>query len=384
MGVYSDYLNQQLSFEELTKERKSQLKRISNIRGRDVLVFASDVAKDCPNNIDYSDIVPFSDQLSAISGDEIDIVLETPGGFAEVVEDLVKLIRSRFNKVGIIVPGMAKSAGTIFTMAADEILMGTTSALGPIDAQMSSNGKRFSADAFLAGLNSIRKEAEEKKHLDIAYIPILQNISPGEIQHCENAQAFSRTLVTNWLKDYKFKFWTKHSSTGVEVTETEKKERANTIATLLCNHGHWLTHGRSIKLPDLTEMGLQITDYSKIAELNDAITKYYTLLRMSFETNIYKIYETPMSQIYRSINTASPPVQMQPPVLPNPLIIDFECGKCHAKNKIQINFEQDFPLQPGAFPFPKDNLFKCPSCGAESDLLGFRQQLEVQTRKNIV
>ena len=174
MGIYSDYLNKQMSFEALTNERKEQLKRISEIRGRGVMVFASDVAKDCPNSIDYSDIVPFSDQLLTLPGDEVDIILETPGGFAEVVEDLVKLIRSRFNKVGIIVPGMAKSAGTIFTMAADEILMGTTSALGPIDAQMVSNGKRFSADAFLAGLDSIRKEAEEKKHLDIAYIPILQ------------------------------------------------------------------------------------------------------------------------------------------------------------------------------------------------------------------
>lgn len=222
MGVYSDYLSRQLSFEELTNERKAQLRRISDIRGRNVLSFASDVAKNCPNSIDYSDIVPFTDQLSVLTGNEIDIILETPGGLAEVVEDLVKLLRSRFDRVGIIVPGMAKSAGTIFTMAADEILMGTTSALGPIDAQIVSNGKRFSADAFLAGLDSIRKEAEEKKHLDIAYIPILQNISPGEIQHCENAQAFSRTLVTNWLRDYKFKFWNTHSSNGAPVTDAEK------------------------------------------------------------------------------------------------------------------------------------------------------------------
>ena len=384
MGVYSNYLSRQLSFEELTNERKTQLKRISTIRNRNILVFASDVAKNCPNNIDYSDIVPFTDQLSVLSGNEIDIILETPGGLAEVVEDLVKLIRSRFNKVGIIVPGIAKSAGTIFTMAADEILMGTTSALGPIDAQIVSNGKRFSADAFLAGLDSIKKEAEEKKHLNIAYIPILQNISPGEIQHCENAQEFSRTLVTNWLKDYKFKFWTMHSSSGCPVTDEEKNNKANTIATLLCNHGYWLTHGRSIKLDDLTEMGLQITDYSQIADLNDAITRYYTLLRMSFETNIYKIYETPSSQIYRSINTSAPPNPLQPPVLPNPLLVDIQCEKCHLKSKLQINFEQSFPLQPGAMPFPKNNKFTCPSCNAESDLLGLRQQLEAQTHKKIV
>lgn len=384
MGVYSDYLKRQLSFEQLTNERKAQLKRISNIRGRDILVFASDVAKDCPNNIDYSDIVPFSDQLSAIPGDEIDIILETPGGFAEVVEDLVKLIRSKFNKVGIIIPGMAKSAGTIFTMAADEILMGTTSALGPIDAQISSGGKRFSADAFLAGFNSIRLDAEKKNHLDIAYIPVLQNISPGEIQHCENAQAFSRTLVTNWLKDYKFKFWTTHSSTGKEVTDEEKNDRANAIATLLCNHGHWLTHGRTIGLTDLAEMRLQITDYSQNIELNDAITRYYTLLRMSFETNIYKIYETPISQIYRSINNVDQSAPIQPPILSNPLIVDYKCERCGTITKMQINFEQDFPAQPGVVLFPKNNLFKCPACKSESNLLGIRQQLEAQIHKRIV
>ena len=384
MGVYSDYLARQLSFEELTSERKLQLGRISAIRGRNILAFASDVAKNCPNSIDYSDIVPFADQLSALSGNEIDIILETPGGRAEVVEDLVKLVRSRFDRVGIIVPGMAKSAGTIFTMAADEILMGTTSALGPIDAQIFSKGKRFSADAFLTGLDSIRKEVEEKKHLDIAYVPILQNISPGEIQHCKNAQAFSRTLVTNWLRDYKFKFWNTHSSSGRPVTDEEKTDRANAIATLLCDNGHWLTHGRSIKLADLAEMRLQITDYSQNAELNDAITRYYTLLRMSFETNIYKIYETPTSQIYRSINISAPQNPPRPAALPNPCLVDIECAKCHRTSKLQINFERDFPVQQGAVPFPKNNKFKCPSCNAESDLLGLRQQLEAQTRRKIV
>ena len=131
------------------------------------------------------------------------------------------------------------------------------------------------------------------------------------------------------------------------------------------------------------EMRLQITNYSNNAELDDAITRYYTLLRMSFETNIYKIYETTESQIYRSIITASPP-QNQQPALPNPLIIDFNCGKCHCTSKIQINFDKELPIQEGVFPFPKDNLFKCPACRAESNLLSLRQQLEAQTHRMIV
>ena len=103
-------------------------------------------------------MLPFSDQLSNLKKDSIDIILETPGGFAEVVEDMVRLIRHRYEKVGIIVPGYCKSAGTIFAMAGDEIFMGPMSALGPIDAQIMFNNKRFSADAFLEGLEKSKKK----------------------------------------------------------------------------------------------------------------------------------------------------------------------------------------------------------------------------------
>lgn len=384
MGVYSEYLDQQLSFEDLSRERKKQLKRISDIRERDILVYASNINANAPNSIDYSDVLPFSDQLSNLKSEDVDIILETPGGFAEVVEDLVKLVRKKHRNVGIIVPGTAKSAGTIFSMAADEILMGELSALGPIDAQIQSKGKKFSADAFLEGLNKIRQEATSKKSLELAYIPMLQNLSPGEIQHCENAQKFSKTLVTNWLKEYKFKDWNIHETSRTPVTDADKQQRAEEIADLLCNHNHWLTHGRSIKIQDLRDMKLAITDYSESEDLNDAIMRYYTLLQMSFETNIYKIYETPQSQIYRSINQTPPVDKHIIKQLPNPLLVDFECGKCKSTCKMQINFEKKHQLKQGAIPFPSNNIVKCPTCGAESNVLGLRQKLEAQTKKTIV
>ncbi|MBK8352706.1 MAG: Clp protease ClpP, partial [Saprospirales bacterium] len=98
------------------------------------------------------------DQLSNLNGKSIDIILETGGGIAEVVEDIVRILRSKYDNVGIIIPGTAKSAGTILSMAADEILMGTGSSLGPIDAQIITQSKRFSADAFLEGLEKIKAD----------------------------------------------------------------------------------------------------------------------------------------------------------------------------------------------------------------------------------
>ena len=371
------------------RDRGCYPERSAGIYRRDILVIAADLMKSANTSIDYSDIVPFQDQLSNLSNSEIDIIIETPGGFAEVVEDLVGLVRQKYEKVGIVVPGYAKSAGTIFAMAGDEILMGKTSAMGPIDAQILSQGKRFSADAFLDGLEKIKQEVIDTGKLNSALIPILQNISPGEIQHCENAQDFSRKLVTKWLSEYKFKYWEAHSSTGKPVTEKEKKRRAQEIARKLCKHSDWLTHGRSIKISDFIEMRLTVTDYSENPELNEAIIRYYTLLRMTFETtNIYKLFETPDSQIYRFTVTGGPQSQQ---IIPSPnkkndiAIIDFECPNCHAHTKIQANLDKESPTQLGAEPYPtKDNTFVCPTCKVSNNILPIKLQIEAQSGKKVV
>ncbi|GMO29827.1 MAG: hypothetical protein Ta2B_10770 [Termitinemataceae bacterium] len=99
MGVYSEYLSRNMDFIALTAERKQMLRKISSLRdNRDILVMASDLTKNVNNSIEYADVLPFQDQLSNLKGNEIDIILETPGGFAEVVEDLVRLLRQKYEK----------------------------------------------------------------------------------------------------------------------------------------------------------------------------------------------------------------------------------------------------------------------------------------------
>jgi len=383
MGVYSEYLDNLKGFQAITAERKKQLARIASIRKRpSILTFASDLQKRGPISIEYSDILAIADQIDNLSGDEVDIILETPGGSAEIAEDIMKLLRNRFSKVGVIVPGTAKSAGTIMAMAGDEIFMGPTSSLGPIDAQVFHQGKVFSAAAFLEGLEKIKHEVEETGQLNKAYIPILQGISPGEIQSCENAQKFSSTLVTNWLVNFKFKPWTAHSSSGEPVTDEERQSRAEEIANRLCDHGYWLTHNRSIKIEDFDQMRLKVVDYGRDPDLFDAIKRYYTLLRMTFDTNIYKLFETPTSQIYRFLSPPAPPPQTKP--AGELAMVDFQCPKCQNKSKIQANLSKSQPLQKGAMPFPKDNAFVCPNCGTQSNLVDLRNQIEAQSKKNIV
>jgi ClpP class serine protease len=141
--VYSQYLDANMGFDELEAERKNQLRLIESIRGRDVLVYAANVSvrQRAPISIEYADLLPINDQLANLKGDALDLMIETGGGSGEVAEDIVKLLRSQYTDVASIVPGMAKSAGTLIVMASDDILMEPASALGPIDAQIQWQGK---------------------------------------------------------------------------------------------------------------------------------------------------------------------------------------------------------------------------------------------------
>jgi len=389
-------------------ERKKQLKRIAKHRSRDVLVYAADSNKarqGAPVAIDNSDLMPVIDQVSNLSGAAIDVVLVTGGGSGEAAEDIVRFLYDRYQSVAFIVPSLAKSAGTIMVMAGDEILMEPSSSLGPIDAQILWEGKVFSAEAFLKGLQSIKDEASTSNSLNRAYIPILQRISPGEIQSAQNALSFAKVLVTKWLKEHKFKNWTTHRThtPGKVVTDDEKEMRAKEIADKLCDHSTWLSHGRSIKIPDLKGIGLEITDYSKQAELADAIRRYSVLLQMTFDqTGIYKLIETPDSQINRFAGQMVMPVGgpipqpmpipgMPPAAKPGqPLpgflggaIINFKCPKCQTVHVLQADLDQQKPLQPNMKRFPSNDVLLCEKCHTAHVLTALRTQLEAQTGRKV-
>ena len=389
MGIYSEYLEKKMAFQDLTSNRKLQLKQVSALRKRDILVYACDASKGgrAPIGIEYDDLLPISDQLGNLSGSGLDVILETVGGSGEIAEDIVRMLRKKYPSVAFIVPGMAKSAGTIMVMAGDEILMDHTSSLGPIDAQIQWEGKRFSAEAFLKGLEQIKKDATESKSLNRAYIPILQRISPGEIQNADNALKFARVLVSEWLSKYKFKFWEKHRD-GRPVTDDDKVARAEEIAQALCDHSRWLSHGRSIKLEDLESLGLKVTDYGKIPQLSDAIRRYHVLLQMTLgQSNIFKLIETPTSQIYRHVEISMAPAGVPPAQAEAAAVgalVQVSCAKCKKSQTLQADFDNLKPLQPGAVRFPINDILICGQCGTNINLSQLRHQIEIQTKKSVV
>ena len=391
MGIYSDYLAKNMQFDTLTSERKKMLARISQLRGgRNIMVYASAVTKRGDVAIDESDFIPFTDTVSSLDSSKgLDIILETPGGSAETVEKIVRNLRQKFSHIAVIVPRMAMSAGTIFAMAANEILMGEISSLGPIDAQVPFNGRYLPAAAILDGVKEIMDEVVANGgKLNPAYIPILQNINPGVLKDCQTAQDFPKTLVSQWLEEYKFSDWTIHKNSKTVVTDEERKAKANEIADQLCEHSRWLTHGRSLGIKELTDMGLEINDYRTNPDLNDAISRYFILLTMTFDqTSIYKIYETPSSQVIKqNVQSGAMPItRMQDPKPRQDMAqIDYHCPKCKMPMKIQANLRSDIPLLPGYLGFPRNNKIVCSNCGLESDISIIRMQIESQTGQKVL
>ena len=66
----------------------------------------------------------------------IDMILHTPGGLVLAAMQIARAIEAHPAKVRVMVPVYAMSGGTLVALAADEIVMGEFSVLGPIDPQL--------------------------------------------------------------------------------------------------------------------------------------------------------------------------------------------------------------------------------------------------------
>lgn len=205
------------------------------------------------------------------------IILTTTGGSAEIVERYVNILRHHYDVVNFIVPDYAYSAGTIFCMSGDSILMDYLSVLGPIDPQVpNKDGKYVAALGYLDKINEFIDKAA-KGTLTNAELIWLKELDLAEIRSFEQARDLTTDLLTKWLATYKFKNWTVHKD-GTSVTKEDKENRAVEIAKELSDNKKWKSHGKGISISELRDLKLQIEDYSDNQELRSLIRDYYNTM----------------------------------------------------------------------------------------------------------
>lgn len=301
-------------------ELRRSIAEVEATRKKYVLCYVANVVRGGINNaIDNSDDLPFNEMVNSVPTEvkEVDVVLVTPGGLANQVNNFVTALRPRFEKVNFILLNMAMSAGTIFIMSGDEIIMSKQSKFGPIDPQIPNREGRFvPAQSILLALEDIQKRGEEKikQHMqpDWTDVQLLRNIDLRDIGMAQSASKYSTDMVKDYLINYKFKTWMIHSSSGIDVTEEDKKKRADEIASLLCKHSEWKSHGHAINR-DVAwkKCRLKITHSESIDGLDRAMRRMWALFYWLFEnTPMAKIF---LSQNYCIIRNAAMNVPMQIP-----------------------------------------------------------------------
>lgn len=73
--------------------------------------------------------------FDAEPGQDLHLLLHSPGGDGETAIRLIRSMQSRCRELTVLVPDQAKSAATLMVLGAHHIVMGPTSDLGPVDPQ---------------------------------------------------------------------------------------------------------------------------------------------------------------------------------------------------------------------------------------------------------
>ena len=101
---------------------------IASLNRRPCLVLAR-------SQIQRTDMELIYQALNDFHGPGIDVLLSSCGGSVEGAYMIARSLRRRFGHVRIYVPHLAKSAATLLSLVADEIVMGPLGELGPMDVQ---------------------------------------------------------------------------------------------------------------------------------------------------------------------------------------------------------------------------------------------------------
>lgn len=261
--------------------RQGHIRAIEERTGRRLIAVVGGPA----SSISQLDILPFVDLLQDVeSGDDLDLLLHTPGGDVDQAERIATMCRKAIGQDGVfrvVVPDSAKSAGTLIALAADEIVMGFCSELGPIDPQITittaaGEPMHRPAQSFLDGLQEIVDQTAGGT-LSPAYFPLLDKLDPALIDFCKKALRRSEELASQFL------------SQGMLADDPTK---AKAIAKHLNDSRTYLSHGAVIDATEAHELGLRVDPLDRDDDLWQAYWRIYCEMRVALAGAGSRLYES--------------------------------------------------------------------------------------------
>lgn len=282
LNTFDTQPNDQAKTLWLGQNFENSLKTVSALRGdRNVLFYGSAFlqkpgAPPILLQITHEEINGFMSCMHGMDWSKgLTLLMHTPGGVTNATETIVAYLRSKFEYIEVIVPTYAMSAGTMISLAADKIVLGRQSQLGPIDPQMPASGRMVSAIAILDQFERAKKEITEDKDQAHLWAPILPSLGPALLQEAQNAIDYSEQIVADWLERYMFKGHTTPSEKALDVAKHFSRGSVD---------GHRKkSHGRRIDREEAIQQGLTIENLEGSQQLQEAVLTAYHLLTIIFE-----------------------------------------------------------------------------------------------------
>jgi hypothetical protein len=292
--------------------RRKYLASLTNHTGRNVVLYATKWtqpdARISPEIISIvdEDVQGLMEVVHGLDGNKgLDLILHSPGGSPEAAEAFVTYLRSKFTDIRVVVPHLAMSAATMVACAADVILMGKHSFLGPIDPQMilqTPLGLRaVPAQAVLAQFDRAVRECQDPAKL-AAWLPILGQYGPDLLNQCEAFSVLASSMVQRWLQEYMFR----------GLADAESKAKA--IAEWLADRENFRSHSKHISRWEAEGRGLRIKHLEADQKAQDLFLSVFHATTHTFNgTPAAKIIENQLGKAFiKIVAPGQQPVMLAP------------------------------------------------------------------------
>jgi len=268
-AVLQQIQNQQQQGDDTPFEtvRRHHLQRLADYTDRNSILYSTGWTEGSDSHashqIQRSDVHGFMEAVSGFdTHEDLDLVIHSPGGSPEAAEQIIDYLRALFENIRIIVPEAAMSSASLMCCAADKVIMGKHSALGPVDPQLSINtglGRRVvPAHAILDQFDSAREEYHESDDIG-PWGPMIPQYGPSLIAECEDAIELSEELAKTWAEEYMFS------------DANDAENRAAELAKTLASRNEFRSHGRPISVSKAEELGFDVKRLESDQELQDRV-----------------------------------------------------------------------------------------------------------------
>ncbi len=176
------------------------------------------------------------------------------------------------------------SAATMIACAADVIIMGKQSAIGPIDPQITFPTQHgpftAPAQALLADFEKAKAEVIATPHVAPLWISKMKDYPPGIFNICEDTQKLAEEKVRVWMQQNMFK------------VDPNAEQKSGDIAKWLSDAGHHKTHGHPINFDEASAKGLNVERLEDDQVLQDRVLSVFHASTVTFNvTNCIKMIE---------------------------------------------------------------------------------------------